>query len=157
MSAALDPIRLTAYHEAGHAVIALAEGRTLQEVSIVPGAKRLGHCQVNKGTARKLKDSLETDLLILLAGLAAEARLTGRYRLAGAAQDLHMAQQLASLRAPNERQGQRLLERTLAKVEHLLADEATWRAVESVANELLASQKISGRAARHFYELAMAK
>jgi len=157
MSDVLDPVRLTAYHEAGHAVIALAEGRTIQEVSIVPGPRRLGHCQVNKGTGRKLKDSLETDLLILLAGLAAEARLTGRYRLAGAAQDLEMAQRLALMRAPNERQGQRLLERTLAKVEHMLEDAATWRAVEAVAAELLAAQKISGRAARHFYELAMAK
>jgi hypothetical protein len=112
---------------------------------------------MKKGAARKLKDSLETDLLILLAGLAAEARLSGHYRLAGAAQDLEMAQKLASMRAPNERQGQRLLERTLAKVEHLLADDATWRAVEAVAAELLISQRISGRAARHFYELAMAK
>jgi hypothetical protein len=156
MSAA-DPNRLTAYHEAGHAVIALAEGRTIQEVSILPGPQRLGHCQVKKGAGRKLKDSLETDLLILLAGMAAEARLTGRYGLRGAAQDLQMAQSLASLRAPNERQGQRLLERTLAKVEHLLADAATWRAVEAVATELLVSQRISGRAARHFYELAMMK
>jgi len=43
------------------------------------------------------------DLLILLAGIAAEARLTGSYNLRGTTQDLQMAQKLASLRVPNER------------------------------------------------------
>jgi len=33
---------LTAYHEAGHAVIALQQGRSVREVSILPGGKRLG-------------------------------------------------------------------------------------------------------------------
>ncbi|MGC4013905.1 MAG: hypothetical protein QM755_05225 [Luteolibacter sp.] len=154
---AIDLERLTAYHEAGHAVIALSQGRMIQEVSIVPRLQRLGHCEVKKGTAKKLKDALETDLMILLAGLAAEARLTGRYHLSGAAQDLEMARRLAEMRAPNPRQGERLLERTLSKVEHLLADAATWNAVLAVAEELCKSRKISGRAARHFYELAMAK
>jgi len=151
------PEHLTAYHEAGHAVIALSQGRIVQEVSIIPGPQRLGHCGVGKGTARKLKDSLETDLLILLAGLAAEARLAGRYHLPGAAQDLRMAERLALMRAPNERQAQRLLERTLAKVEHLLAEAGIWNAVTALAEELLRSQRLSGRAARHYYELAVAK
>lgn len=154
---AIDLERLTAYHEAGHAVIALSEGRMIQEVSIVPKLQRLGHCGVQKGTAKKLKDALETDLLILLAGMAAEARLTGRYHLPGAAQDLEMARRLAEMRAPNARQAERLLERMLSKVEHLLEDAATWGAVTALADELCKSRKISGRAARHFYDLAMAK
>jgi hypothetical protein len=42
----------------------------------------------------------------------------------------------------------------LSKVEHLLSDEGVWRAVESIAAELLQRGAISGRAAKHFYDLA---
>ena len=59
----------TAYHEAGHAVIALMLGRSVHEVSILPGGKRLGYCEMRKG-GRAPKDALEADLLILLAGMA---------------------------------------------------------------------------------------
>jgi hypothetical protein len=43
----------------------------------------------------------------------------------------------------------------LAKVEAMLSDEPTWRAVELIAAELLKHGVISGRAARHHYEEAM--
>jgi hypothetical protein len=36
----------------------------------------------------------------------------------------------------------------------MLADEATWRAVELIAAELLKHGVISGRAARHLFEQA---
>ncbi len=69
----------TAYHEAGHAVIAIMVGRTVNKVSIVPGGKRLGVCKMNKGRTKASQDALEADLLILLAGMAAEGRKSGRY------------------------------------------------------------------------------
>ena len=103
---------LTAYHEAGHAVIALMLGRAVHEVSILPGGKRLGYCEMRKG-GRAPKDALEADLLILLAGMAAEAKISGQYGLDGASQDLQMAERLALSRAGNARQAQRLMERTL--------------------------------------------
>lgn len=144
---------LTAYHEAGHAVIALSLGRIVKEVSILPGGKRLGYCEMQKGTGRKLKDTLETDVLILLAGLAAEAKISGQYALGGASQDLQMAERLVLMRAGNARQAGRLLERMLDKVEHLMMEPATWNAIDSIAQELLKSRSLSGRAARHFYDL----
>lgn len=145
---------LTAYHEAGHAVIALELGRTVNEVSILPGAKRLGYCEMAKGTGKRLKDALETDVLILLAGLAAEAKVSGRYSPSAATEDLEMARRLMFTRAGNARQTQRLLERMLDKVEHLMSAESTWAAITSIAEELLKSRHLSGRAARHFHELA---
>ncbi len=36
----------TAYHEAGHAVIALTLGRNVQRVSILPNQLRLGQCEL---------------------------------------------------------------------------------------------------------------
>jgi ATP-dependent Zn protease len=32
-----EEIRATAYHEAGHAVVAIAQGLTINKVSIIPG------------------------------------------------------------------------------------------------------------------------
>jgi ATP-dependent Zn protease len=147
---------LTAWHEAGHAVIALMLGRAVHEVSILPGGKRLGYCEMRKG-GRPPKDALEADLLILLAGMAAEAKISGHYGLDGASQDLQMAERLALSRAGNARQAQRLLERMLDKVEHLMSDDATWSAIDLIATELLKSRFLSGRAARHFHEQAMAR
>ena len=147
---------LTAYHEAGHAVIALQMGRTVREISILPGGKRLGFCEMAKG-GRPPKDALEADLLILLAGMAAEAKVSGRYGLDGASQDLRMAEKLALHRAGNARHAERLLERALDKVEHLMRDAATWSAIDLIAAELLKAGVLSGRAARHFHAQAMAK
>ena len=42
----------------------------------------------------------------------------------------------------------------LAKVENLLADDGHWRAVESIAAELVAKETISGRQAVHLFEQA---
>ncbi len=43
----------------------------------------------------------------------------------------------------------------LSKVEAMLADHATWGAVELIAAELLKYGVISGRAARHLFDQAV--
>lgn len=142
----------TAYHEAGHAVAALALDRPVVKVSIRPDRDRLGICFFGKAVVRPSQDWLEREVLIALAGLAAEARYTGRYDPAGAARDLRYARGLSLQRAGNERQAERLERRLLAKAEHLLGRAAHWAAVERIAAALLASVEISGRQARHLYE-----
>ena len=141
----------TAYHEAGHAVVALALGRPVHQVSILPNRVHLGACKFRKGEFRPTDDWLEREMLIALAGLAAEARHTGDYAWEGAARDRQYVHRLAVQRA-GERQAERLERRLLAKVEHLLAQENHWRAVELIAAELLRLGEISGRAARHLFE-----
>ena len=42
----------------------------------------------------------------------------------------------------------------VAKTENLLSDDGVWKAVELMAAELMKAGVISGRAARHFYEMA---
>ena len=144
-------LEATAYHEAGHAVMALALGRSIQRVSILPGREWLGRCEFQKGRARPNEDWLEREIFISLAGLAAEARHTGQYVWVGAAQDLRNVRRLTTQRA-GERQADRLQRRLLAKVEHLLARSENWRAVVLIAAELLRCETISGRAAWHLFE-----
>ena len=141
----------TAYHEAGHAVMALLLGRPVDHVSIRPDAQRLGHCEFRKAVFRPSEDWLERELLIALSGLAAEALHAGAYAWEGAARDLAYAEELARQRTGAERPAKRLTERTLSKAEHLLSRAAAWRAVERLAAELLRVGAISGRAARHFF------
>ena len=142
----------TAYHEAGHAVAALALDRPVMRVSIRPGGDFLGTCAFGKSVFRPSEDWLEREALISLAGLAAEARHTGAYDVASAGRDLHYARKLAIQRAGNERQAERLERRLLAKAEHLLDQGANWAAVEAIAQALLEAGEISGRQARHLYE-----
>lgn len=140
----------TAYHEAGHAVVALAVGRPVAKVSIRPDADRLGWCQFGKGRFKPTEDWVENELLIALAGMAAEARQTGTYDRVAAGQDLRHARKLSVNRA-NERQMARLEKRMLHKCEHILGDDACWAAVEAIAAALLADNEISGRRAAHLF------
>ena len=73
--------------------------------------------------------------------------------MAGADRDLRYVRRLV-LQRKTERAAPRYEERMLAKVESILGDDAIWRAVELIAAELLKQGVISGRAARHLYELA---
>src|SRR5262245_20653058 len=142
----------TAYHEAGHAVAALALDRPVVRVSIRPDRDSLGICAFGKAVFRPSEDWLEREVLISLAGLAAEARRTGEYDLVAAGRDLRYARRLSLQRAGNERQAQRLERRLLAKAEHLLDRPGNWAAVVRIAAELLAAGEMSGRQARHLYE-----
>ena len=143
--------KATAYHEAGHAVMALALGRPVHRVSVEADREGLGLCEFRKGVVRPSEDWLEREILIALGGLAAEARRTGDYAWAEAGQDWQHVRDLAVRRAGERRAG-RLASRLLAKAEHLLAQEGHWRAVELIAAELLRRGAISGRAARHLFE-----
>ena len=146
------PDDVTAYHEAGHAVLALALGRPVQFVSILPTREFLGLCTFGKAVFRPSEDWLEREALIALGGIAAEALHTGEYAWDGAARDHRYVRELALQRAGNERHAERLERRLLSKAEHLLSRPENWRAVERIAAELLRVREISGRAARHLFE-----
>jgi ATP-dependent Zn protease len=149
----MDPPALvaTAYHEAGHAVVALALGRPVHGVSALPNRDRLGHCEFRKGVYRPSEDWVEREILIALGGIAAEAIHSGAYAWEEAERDLQYVRDLTEQRA-GRRQAGRLERRMLAKAEHLLAKPDHWRAVELIATELLKHGEISGRAARHLFD-----
>lgn len=148
----------TAYHEAGHAVAALALGRSVHGVSALPTRQHLGICQFGKAVFRPSEDWLEREILIALGGIAAEAIHTGNYAWEEAQRDFAYVRDLTLQRAGGkERQAERLERRLLSKAEHLLAQPSNWRAVELIARELVRLGEISGRAARHFFEQATAQ
>lgn len=149
-----DTRSLTAYHEAGHAVMALIMGRSVQKVSIIPSQNRLGACTLQKGRSKQVQDKLEAEMLILLAGMAAEGRKSGRYNVEGAAQDLRGVEKLALARSGNAKQASKLIHRMLDKTHNLLSDKATWKAVKAIAAELQKHESISGRAAKHHLTMA---
>ncbi len=143
----------TAYHEAGHAVVALVLGRQVHHVSVLPNRDRLGVCEFRKPSFRPTEDWVEREILISLGGIAAEARHTGVHAWGSAGRDFQYVHELAVARA-GERRAERYTMRMLSKAEHLIAQEDNWRAIELIAKALLASGSISGRAARHFFELS---
>src|SRR5437868_14962315 len=104
----------TAYHEAGHAVIAMALGRPVDRVTVVPDKQHAGLCAFRKTASRPSADWLEREMLIALGGIAAEARHTGKYSWDGAARDEQYVRGLAVQRA-GERRASRLQRRLLAK------------------------------------------
>lgn len=149
----------TAYHESGHAVMALLQGRPIEKVTICPaqmqaGGNRLGACKIQKGRIKSSQDPMETEVLVLLAGMVGESHFTERYCQAGASQDLMMVQRLLSRRASKERELQRLAKRLLNKTEHILNDEGHRRAIASIATELVKKETISGRAVRQLFNEA---
>ena len=144
----------TAYHEAGHAVIAFVFERPVQKLSILPDQRRLGHCELLKGVNRASQDRVEADILILLAGVASEAIHSGSYNWEGAVQDLQSVRRLAVMRS-GDRQADKLTRRLLAKVEHLLRQPRNWNAVQHIAAELIEKNSVSGRVVRHCVEQAL--
>lgn len=149
----------TAFHEAGHAVMAMIVGRPIQKVTITAaniqtGGVRLGAVKIQKGRSKATNDWLEDEVLILLAGMVAEAHFTEQYCRQGASHDLQAVRQLLASRASNERQLEKLERRMLDKTEHLLSQDAYSAAIKSIALELLQKQTISGRAVKHHFNQA---
>lgn len=144
----------TAYHEAGHAVVALSLGRSIEKLTIVRNSLRLG--AVNMGTSRRGRrdDYFENEALVLLAGILSEARITGKLNWNGARQDVLNLRKLISTRVGTEKAGERLERRLFDKTEHYLSQTGIWEAIETIAQELLRQRSISGRAARHIYDEA---
>ena len=144
------PDAATAYHEAGHAVLALALAGRFTASAFCPTAN--GSVRANFARVyfdrRKIGSS---EILIALGGIAAEAIHTGVYAWNEAERDLLYVRELTEQRA-GRRQAERLERRLLAKAEHLLAKRGHWQAVELIAKELLRHGEISGRTARHLFD-----
>jgi ATP-dependent Zn protease len=144
----------TAYHEAGHAVVALSLGRTIVKLSIVRNSLRLGAVNLGSGRTGRRQDYFETEALILLAGIVCEARITGELNWSGARQDLSILRRHISTRVSSEKAANRLERRLFDKAEHYVTQPNIWEAIERIATMLIQHRSISGRSARHIYDEA---
>ena len=145
----------TAYHEAGHAIVALSLGRTVEKCTIVRNTIRLGAVQLGKGRGKRQQDFFEIEAMILLGGLVSEARYTGEYNWGGAQQDLKALRRLTLARVNTDQQVERLEKRLLDKTVHHIEQPGHWEAVESVVAELIKQLSISGRSAKHLLDQTM--
>ncbi len=146
----------TAYHEAGHAVVAFHLRVKVVSVSIIREDGSLGrvHHKYPSAFTPDLRDDsrakrrVETEIIWTLAGLAAEERLTGRCNWQGANSDLHEAVDVASYVTGSDRELTAYIEYLREHARNLVAVGHTWAGIKAVANELLQCQEMSAAKAR---------
>ena len=147
---------LTAYHEAGHAVVGFALGATIEQIQLggfddfdcLP--RRFGECRVNwgrvevSGTQPKTDWQLQRELLTVLAGPVAEMIYRDDFvhpALDGPSQgDWSQAWELTRVVAPDPQYRTRLLEQLVALLRQAMGRDAWWAAIAAVADELLAHE-----------------
>ena len=146
--------RLTAFHEAGHAVMAQLCGRQVTEVEIVGDREHTGmvHSLVfppdpADGAAPEAEnDDMERQLKIILAGTVAEAMVSGRQGWDETSEDLATAVRLGMRLVDDCEDVLPLLSDIGADVERDLRRQ--WPAVEMLAIELLRRKTLTGSEVR---------
>ena len=161
-------IERTAYHEAGHAVMAYIRKRRITSVTIVPTDKALGQCFIAKWPetdelyfevgditdedSQRGRTRRETLIMVFYAGVLAESVLIGRMgirEVMGAHSDLMYVNGLMSrMWIPNEEQAEYYLQWLWYRTKGLLELPQYWTAVVTLAEELLRLRKIGGRRTR---------
>ncbi|QDT13871.1 cell division protein FtsH [Planctomycetes bacterium K23_9] len=144
-----DDETLTAYHEAGHAVVGYALGGRIERVQLGGEAdddlpERFGDCLVNWGrVSSECSWQRQCELMTILAGPVAEMIYRG--------ERLHPAHygpwqgdwQQAWMHCPpvkDDRSRTLILEKMIVELHQRLSDDQCWAAIAAVADELLAHE-----------------
>jgi ATP-dependent Zn protease len=146
-------LRCTAFHEAGHAVVAEVLGRRVKLVQISRRAGLMRTEVIPKidlrsppRNARERRDR-EREVVIYFAGLVAEEGLTGKRNLYGIGSDFSAIHSLLRVNRSDKDDviaaGGRLYNRTVSLVFR------NRPSVERVAEALVQHRQLSGRAVRH--------
>lgn len=157
-----DSERLTAYHEAGHALMAELCGQQITGVEIVGDAEHAGstealrfHADPDEGSnPRASSEDIECRLRCVLAGVVAESMVSGRPRWDDTSGDLDAAVRLAMKLVDDCEDVLPLLEDVGAELEAEL--ERRWSALELLAAGLLEHKRLSGAEVRRLLELTAA-
>ena len=154
MEATLDEETLTAYHEAGHAVIAFALGGEIDSIGLYAEAddwlpERYGDCHVHWGRVDvNCSWQIQREVLTLLAGPVSEQiyRDSSMHpaQYAPWRYDWLMACQRVQqvVRTPSQQAS--IMETLLEWLQRLLSRPENWAAVAAVADELLAHEYLDG-------------
>jgi len=145
-----------AIHEAGHAVMAYLCGRRVGEVTAVPHGEILGHVEYRgfaSFPARSLDDArarrkLETEIMIALAGLAAEYLNPGPVDHPGAAADLQRALQIALFALADPDEATAFINWLFVRTRNRLRDPACKRAIKALTADLVRHGSLTGQEVR---------
>lgn len=144
---------IDAYHESGHAFMALYVGARVRSVTIEPdrddGPDRYADIRVewplDRFTERELQ---ENSILVALSGPVAEMIYSGEpYHpgfVAEWAADWQLAWEAAARLIPSQRRRLEYLEQRTARLHRLLNQDAAWAAVAAIADHLLAHETLEG-------------
>jgi ATP-dependent Zn protease len=142
--------RFTAYHEAGHAVMAQLCGQQVTRVEIVGEADHTGSVDSLRFPADSALDdgsgAIEDRLRCTLAGMVAEAMVSGREDWDEKSEDLDLAVRLAMQLVDDCEAVLPLLEEYRGDIEGELRNQ--WVAVELLAIELLHKKSLTGSEVR---------
>lgn len=144
-------LKRTAYHEAGHAVMARRFGYIVSWVSIEPVGDLRGHAVIRHrvkplvASGRVAWREVEAEGLIAMAGTAAGVVLVGSRRGAnGEAMDMEHARRITKPVCHSEPGATALLAWLAARARAVLSLEAEWSAVRRIASMLLLNGELGG-------------
>jgi ATP-dependent Zn protease len=144
---------ISAYHEAGHAFMAIYVGARVRQVTIEPdrddGPERHAEIQVEWPLDQFITRELqEKSVLVALAGPVAEMIHCGEpYHpgfVAEWATDWRAAWEAAAPLAPAQRKRLSYLEQTTAQLDRLLDRDDHWAALAAIVDNLLAHETLEG-------------
>jgi ATP-dependent Zn protease len=146
----LSADRLTAYHEAGHAVMAHLCGQRITEVEIVGDDEHSGSVRSLRFPAERSSEPdpttptapLERRLLCTIAGMVAESIVGGDDRWDEGAEDLELAVRLAMQIVDDCEKVLPFLEAAREHAEDLLR--GRWSEVERLASSLMNKRRLTG-------------
>lgn len=150
--------RLTAYHEAGHALMAHLCGQQITEVEIVGDADHAGSVQSlsfpadphDQANAEAERDAIERRLKCVLAGTVAEAIVMGRSGWDESCEDLDIAVRLAMPLVDDCEDVLPYLEKLGSQIEDDLRGH--WDTIEVLVRELLRRKSLAGGDVRRIIE-----
>jgi ATP-dependent Zn protease len=145
-----------AYHEAGHAVIAVCLRASLTTVSIIPDETSLGRAnhEFSPWIKRMLQGEpipprlLEREIQVSLAGCESEARFTGRHAYRSADGDFNACINLASLIYVSAKIVEKYLALQKEIVREMIKAPRVWVQIEAVAEKLLEFRELNGKKVR---------
>ena len=153
----LKASRVTAYHEAGHAVAAIVHRIPFDKVTIVSTDEYLGGVfaqdpswfrpDLNNADFRT-RSFLERRVIGILAGPEAERRHTGRRGRVGAQGDYKNAVDLASYITGSFAETEAYLRWLTIRAEGFVAYGLSWHSITMLAEALLERETVSSRAVR---------
>ncbi|MCA9135775.1 MAG: hypothetical protein KDB00_03425 [Planctomycetales bacterium] len=150
----MDDETLTAYHEAGHAVIGYVLGGRIESVGLYAEAddwlpERFGDCLVNWGRVDVHANwQIQRELLTILAGPVAEM-ICRQERLHPATypawqHDWKSAWQRCERLIADPRRRTEFLEMMIVWLHRRMSDDQCWAAVAAVSDQLLAHENLEG-------------